>query len=412
MMKKMIAILLVLCIMMTTLCFGTDKLTVNYDKGINMLTYIFATRTEEIPSLFTQEFIEKVTAQGIIKVITDTKSKLGKLIDIKKNEGMYNLEFQKGYLDSKISIRKDGKIDGLWFVKIKLKEDSMQSIIDDIDKLGNEYSICIKRNDKEIVFEKNKDEVMNVGSAYKLFVLKEVNRAIRANKYSWNKVIKLKDEHKSFPTGILQTWPTDTPVTIATLANLMISISDNTAADHLLDLVGKSKIERYMQKEHKPLLETNEMIRLKFTNNDEILKKYLEENESGKEKIIKQLKETVGLDAPVVANAPIAIKQIGYFFNTNDLCDVIYDLKDCDVLGINPGVVDEKQWYKAYFKGGSEPGVINLTQLLQKTEGSDVYTLSITFNNESKLVDTATTVGFAKRITDLIKNGGFIEKKE
>src|SRR5690606_39753601 len=43
----------------------------------------------------------------------------------------------------------------------------------------------------------------------------------------------------SLPTGILQEWPVGTPMTIQSLATLMISISDNTATDVLLRVAGR-----------------------------------------------------------------------------------------------------------------------------------------------------------------------------
>ena len=61
---------------------------------------------------------------------------------------------------------------------------------------------------------------------------------IDGKKRSWKDVVELVPEHRSLPSGILQGWPDHAPMTVYGLAGLMISISDNTATDALLTLVG------------------------------------------------------------------------------------------------------------------------------------------------------------------------------
>src|SRR3546814_1131698 len=42
-------------------------------------------------------------------------------------------------------------------------------------------------------------------------------------------------------------WPKDTPVTVQSLANWMISVSDNSATDTLIHLLGRKNIEARMR---------------------------------------------------------------------------------------------------------------------------------------------------------------------
>ncbi len=70
-----------------------------------------------------------------------------------------------------------------------------------------------------------------IGSAFKLYVLSTLSREIAARRRSWNDVVPL--DQRSYPSGILQDWPQGTPMTLQTLATLMIAISDNTATDQL-----------------------------------------------------------------------------------------------------------------------------------------------------------------------------------
>ncbi len=107
-----------------------------------------------------------------------------------------------------------------------------------------------------------------IGSAFKLFILAELQRQIGAGRRHWSDVVLL--DRRSIPSGVLQTWPRGAPVTLHTLAAQMISVSDNTAADTLLHLLGRENVEAMMATlgvgaaaRNRPLLSTLEMAALK-----------------------------------------------------------------------------------------------------------------------------------------------------
>ncbi len=77
-----------------------------------------------------------------------------------------------------------------------------------------------------------------LGSMFKLYVLGAVARAVQAGKLSWDTRLTVTQAVKSLPTGRLQDAPDGTKVTVQQAATLMISISDNTAADLLIGAVG------------------------------------------------------------------------------------------------------------------------------------------------------------------------------
>src|SRR6185436_20311127 len=108
------------------------------------------------------------------------------------------------------------------------------------------------------------EQPLAIGSAFKLFILAELNRQIGAGQRHWSDVVAL--DRRSIPSGTLQTWPPGSPVTLHTLAALMISVSDNSAADMLLHLLGRENVERMMgtlgvssAARNRPLISTVEM---------------------------------------------------------------------------------------------------------------------------------------------------------
>ena len=79
-----------------------------------------------------------------------------------------------------------------------------------------------------------------MGSAFKLGVLKALKEQIAGGRHSWDEVAELTAPDLSLPSGIIQGWPMGAPLTLHSLAALMISISDNTATDVLMRVVGRA----------------------------------------------------------------------------------------------------------------------------------------------------------------------------
>jgi Beta-lactamase enzyme family/ORF 12 gene product N-terminal len=83
----------------------------------------------------------------------------------------------------------------------------------------------------------------SLGSAFKLYVLDALAHAISAGRVGWDQNLTIADDVKSLPSGELQNDPAGTQITVLRAATNMISISDNTAADMLIHLVGRDAIE-------------------------------------------------------------------------------------------------------------------------------------------------------------------------
>ena len=82
-----------------------------------------------------------------------------------------------------------------------------------------------------------------LGSAFKLYVLDTLGNAIESGKASWDQSLTITARLKSLPSGELQTEPDGTRISVRDTAAKMISISDNTAANMLIYLVGRPAVE-------------------------------------------------------------------------------------------------------------------------------------------------------------------------
>ena len=261
-----------------------------------------------------------------------------------------------------------------------------------------------------------------IGSTTKLYVLLAVADRIAAGKLSWTTPIAIEDAWKSLPSGRTQDEPAGTKLTVRELANRMISISDNTATDHLLYTVGRKRVEAALRaaKHAKPgldipFLSTRELFLLKLGSTAEQVAAYIG---SSPAKRRAYLDKTLAGKQPTLEGADqwTTARHVGeleWFASSEDLCRVMATLHAraktpklaplLDVLAINPGIpIDKARWPYVGFKGGSEPGVINLTWLLRRDDDRwFVVTLTANSDDGGTLADDK-LVGIAAGVLELL----------
>lgn len=88
------------------------------------------------------------------------------------------------------------------------------------------------------------DEVFPTASAFKIFVLAELYRSVAAGERSLNDRVELRDDMRSMGGGLLEIMDAGICPTLHDYALLMMTISDNTATDILMDVLGKDNIRR------------------------------------------------------------------------------------------------------------------------------------------------------------------------
>lgn len=342
----------------------------------------------------------------IEKAFNELKEKYGKCVNatvIKDNNVQYN--YERGIRKGVLYISEDGKITGIKFTSEEMFNDSFEKIKTELATLSGNLSFFVGGETNDNIFAYNESKPLAIGSAFKLYVLRAFRDGINKRRFKCETVLKLKSNHKSLPTGILQNYPDDHAITLDTLTALMISQSDNTATDVMINFLRKDAIEKFYPQNFHPLLTTREMFLLKSKQNEEKIKVYAKGNLKEKLKILKEI-ETQSVDlaqTSFVDGKPYFIDTVEWFSSTQDLCNLIYTMRDENNLSINPGLFDKTEWNKILFKGGSEPGVINFTHLLQNKKNKWVC-ISATWNDTEKAVDMEALGSLVKRASGLIKN--------
>lgn len=228
------------------------------------------------------------------------------------------------------------------------------------------------------------DATMPLGSAFKLWVLAEAARQVEAGERRWRDVVRI-DAQRSLPSGITQSWPKDAPVTLQTLATLMISLSDNTATDTLMRILGREKVDAMVARSGVrdpgatlPVLTTMEAFKLKSPANAELVAQWKAAGPEGRRKLLKDNQARLAatkVDAGLFGETPLAL-DVEWFATPRDQAALLDWLRTSggdtalQVMAANPGTPSAALFDYAGFKGGSEPGVIYGSWLLKTKKGN------------------------------------------
>jgi len=213
-------------------------------------------------------------------------------------------------------------------------------------------------------------------------VLAALKKEIAAGKHRWDEVVPLRPAWKTLPSGVIRTWPDETPMTLATYANEMISISDNTAADALLAIAGRREVEAVSPR-NTPFLSTREAFILKDPDNAGLLEKWRSADAAGRAALLPEIDRKPLPDPGIFVRDPLAT-DVEWFLTATELCRLIDSVRELGAMHINPGLADAKDWQQVAFKGGSEPGVLNLTTELNDKQGHHSC-VAATWNNSQAL---------------------------
>jgi hypothetical protein len=266
-------------------------------------------------------------------------------------------------------------------------------------------------------------KALALGSAFKLYVLYALAGQIAASKRAWTDTIAIQEGLKSLPSGEMRNEPAGKTFTVREFAEKMISVSDNTATDHLLSFVGRRTVEEATKASGHasparllPFLSTRDVFALKLLGSADDLRAYVASDVAHKRKLLDAYEERDLSQAMAQAEGwskPRMIDSIEWFASPEDLCRLMVALKGYAdapatapvgaILSINPGIPDEHGAYRYIgFKGGSEPGVMNLTWLLQRARDDKWLFLSVGLNDTSENIDEAKALTAASTARDFL----------
>jgi hypothetical protein len=244
------------------------------------------------------------------------------------------------------------------------------------------------------------DEPGPIGSAFSLYVLAAVVDSVANGTIAWADEIVVSDALDSLPAGTTQNEPDGSALTVLELAERMIQISDNTASDHLVALVGRTAVEDAMSSYghsdpqlNIPFLTTREAFILKLAFSEDDRAAFIAADADGRRTYLDEIVADADLpQLSVAANwaEPIDINEIEWFASPNDLCRALVELSNDDVAKdvlVDPTYVGP--WDYVGAKGGSEPGVLALAWLVEPDdERAEVVVVMVADSRQDLLADT------------------------
>jgi len=338
------------------------------------------------------------------------------------NSATLKIRFEKsiGTVNLALESSPPHRISGLLLTGFEAAGSSLDTVLAKIAALPGRQGVLIRQldaGDLQPVAALDSDGRYAIASSFKLYILAELDRAVQAGERRWSDVVRLGP--KSHPSGISQNWPDASPVTLHTLATLMISLSDNSATDTLIRIIGQDRLADIVRisghhdpSELRPFLMTRQASALKMPVHAELRDRFLSARPDEQENLLTGNDAVLTLDSMdsrILTSKPNFIDQLEWFATPQDMVRLLTYLdrnaspETLAILTVNPGIGEDaaRKWRYFGYKGGSEPGVLSYNFLLRSRAGKS-YALSVNWNNKEQALQESELLSLTTRLVSLL----------
>ena len=366
--------------------------------------------------VFTRAFNEAVPETQLRALTEQLTGQFGPLLGVAEVEAagapgaaMVALRYERAIARGRMQLEASAAYRVAGFRLTDFEPLSDRPVLEQLAELPGVAAILLAPLDgSEPLLSRDAGRQLAIGSTFKLYVLSALVRAIDAGEHRWDEVVPL--TVRSLPSGQMQDWPQGSPVTLHTLATMMISISDNTATDQLMAVLGRNAVEAELRllghsdaEATLPFLTTRELFVLK--GDAALLERYQKADQAARREILTRLADRPADRAKVdsaFAEGPQAL-DVEWLASARDIAAVVSSLQTNQtaraILAVNSGVGPSTQarWKYIGYKGGSEPGVLNFTWLVSNA-ADDWYVLTMSWNNSDAVIGEAQFLSIAQQV--------------
>jgi beta-lactamase class A len=386
--------------------------------------------------LFDSVFLREVPPDRLLPILKDLHTRHGPVLETRllreegALQGSFEARFEDGWVthvDLRLTKEPPHRILYLLFHPPAPGHRTLADAAAEVARLPGQVSFgvyALEDQGPRPLVEARGEEALAVGSAFKLFILGTLAKEIAEGSRTWADTLRLDPRWRSQGSGRMHTWPDGAPLTLHTLATMMISQSDNTATDHLLHHLGRERIEALLTPmgnrvaaRNMPLLSTAEMFRLKWIDGGRPGREFMSRDSKGRRAYLEKEAALLSLgdmDTPVNP-APRFLDSVEWFASASDLARLMDWLRRLSesgpaaelrsILAVAPGLSEAKSCFAwAGYKGGSEPGVLNLTFLL-RTRTDAWYAVAATWNNPLAPLEEGRLELIVRRVLQLLGAG-------
>ena len=384
---------------------------------------------EEIEAeVFDENFRNAVPPAQFRALAAQVRAQQGKPLAVESivpqnaNSATLGIRFEKsiGTINLALENSPPHRIAGLLLTGFEAAGETVSEVLAAVDALPGRQAVLIQKleaGNQPPIAALDPDGRYAIASAFKLYILAELDRAVQAGERKWSDVVTLGP--KSHPSGISQNWPDGSPTTLHTLATLMISISDNSATDTLIRVIGQDRLAAMVKgaghhrPDHlRPFLMTRQASALKMPVHADLRTRFLSAGPTERERLLAEFDKDLtldSLDSRLLTSKPNFIDQLEWFATPRDMVSLLAYLNSnagpetLAILAINPGIGQDasRKWSYFGYKGGSEPGVLSYNFLLRSKAG-DSYAISVNWNNAEQSLQESELLGLATRLVNLL----------
>ena len=387
--------------------------------------------TGDVAALFAPSFIAQVPEPQIRAISIQLRESMGKAVAIAEidavqpNAARIRITFERGIVSMNLAIEQEApnRIIGLLVTGTTATEASLDAVVVALKVAPGLTGFSLARLDNGppvSALSLNADRPAAIGSVFKLAILAELIRAINRGERHWDDMLTL--DGSPLPGGFYMQKPAGTQATLREVTEKMISVSDNSATDVLLALVGREKVEAMLPvigwrdaARNRPMLSTLDMFKLKGLQGGALGRRWSTLDEAGKRALLASDVTPAplsGLDPMLFRDNKPRLLDVEWFASPADLVRTMDWIRRNTetgpgaearrILAMNPGVgpATAANWGYVGYKGGSEPGVISMSFLLQ-AKGGAWYALSASWNNSAAVVDEGRFIALMSRAVEL-----------
>lgn len=375
--------------------------------------------------VFTSAFLAQVPAAQFNAISAQLRTRHGAPQSVEGISGgvegggyVVRFGYERAIVSMQMYVAPDGRVAGLLITGIAPRGDSLTAVGTDFAALPGSVSWGVYRltdRGQQRVAGTDDETPRAIASSFKLIVLGALDEEVRAGRRRWDEVAPLGPDVQGSATN---GWPDGAPMTLHSLAALMIEQSDNRTTDTLLHLIGRERVERFARARDAlggryayPLLSTIEVTALKAPALADLRARWEAGNEGERRRLLRdhasQLNSNTA-DYGALGDGPQSIETVEWFASPRQMAGLLgwFATRASPtaraILSINPGIspVTAARFAEVGYKGGSEPGVIAMNLMMQDSAGSWTI-LTAAWNDPAAPVDDQRFVELVDRAAAL-----------
>jgi hypothetical protein len=424
-----LALLAVLC---GTVPAGAQRRS-TLDERAAQVAALFRATPGGFEGLFAKEFLARVTPPRLTSILMDLHQKFGPVRRTvltardRPDTASYDFILQQGYsVPVRLTVADAAPhliTNLLVGAPVRLAA-TLEEIVRELRALPGEVSFLAARLERagpRPLAALDPERRLAIASGFKLYVLGALVQELEAGRRRWSDVSTLEPASRSLPSGILQTWPAGAPLTLHTLATLMVTMSDNTATDQLIRTLGRDRVEQHQRRMghgepglNVPFLLTQEFFKLEGDPEGRAGPAYAALDVRGRRAFLASGLAGLKLADLVLPERPRPqeMRAIEWFASAGDLGRALAWLRDHtsakatapgrSLLAINPGTQLSGGWRTVCYKGGNEPGVRSMAFLLE-SHGGQWFILAAVWNSDAAVTDEGRLSALLGRAAQLLR---------